>query len=409
MKQKRCAASRAEQKPCIPENLDARVCGAHFCSQPPGRLFIKAGREIDMISSQVIRTSIEELKSITKVDLCVLDLEGNIVASTFELNDLALNLITEFVESPADSQVIGTHHLLKILDENEPLYVLDARGIGEDTYMVGKIAVSQLQNLIIAYKEKYDRNNFFQNLLLDNMLLVDIYNRAKKLHIEVNVPRAVFLVETGSEKESPASELLNGMFSSQIGDYITAVDESNVILIKSMAPGESYDILEHTANTIVDMMNMEAMMNVRVSYGTIVEELREVSKSYKEAKMALDVGKIFYAEKRVTAYNRLGIGRLIYQLPVNLCQIFIDEIFGANVPDELDEETLTTINKFFENNLNVSETSRQLFVHRNTLVYRIEKLAKSTGLDIRTFDDALTFKIALMVVNYMRYLDSLGY
>ncbi len=409
MKQKRCAASRAEQKLRLPENLDARVCGAHFCSQPPGRLFIKAGREIDMISSQVIRTSIEELKSITKVDLCVLDLEGNIVASTFELNDLALNLITEFVESPADSQVIGTHHLLKILDENEPLYVLDARGIGEDTYMVGKIAVSQLQNLIIAYKEKYDRNNFFQNLLLDNMLLVDIYNRAKKLHIEVNVPRAVFLVETGSEKESPASELLNGMFSSQIGDYITAVDESNVILIKSMAPGESYDILEHTANTIVDMMNMEAMMNVRVSYGTIVEELREVSKSYKEAKMALDVGKIFYAEKRVTAYNRLGIGRLIYQLPVNLCQIFIDEIFGANVPDELDEETLTTINKFFENNLNVSETSRQLFVHRNTLVYRIEKLAKSTGLDIRTFDDALTFKIALMVVNYMRYLDSLGY
>ncbi len=409
MKQKGCAASRAEQKLRLPENLDARVCGAHFCSQPPGRLFIKAGREIDMISSQVIRTSIEELKSITKVDLCVLDLEGNIVASTFELNDLALNLITEFVESPADSQVIGTHHLLKILDENEPLYVLDARGIGEDTYMVGKIAVSQLQNLIIAYKEKYDRNNFFQNLLLDNMLLVDIYNRAKKLHIEVNVPRAVFLVETGSEKESPASELLNGMFSSQIGDYITAVDESNVILIKSMAPGESYDILEHTANTIVDMMNMEAMMNVRVSYGTIVEELREVSKSYKEAKMALDVGKIFYAEKRVTAYNRLGIGRLIYQLPVNLCQIFIDEIFGANVPDELDEETLTTINKFFENNLNVSETSRQLFVHRNTLVYRIEKLAKSTGLDIRTFDDALTFKIALMVVNYMRYLDSLGY
>ena len=409
MKQKRCAASRAEQKLRLPENLDARVCGAHFCSQPPGRLFIKAGREIDMISSQVIRTSIEELKSITKVDLCVLDLEGNIVASTFELNDLALNLITEFVESPADSQVIGTHHLLKILDENEPLYVLDARGIGEDTYMVGKIAVSQLQNLIIAYKEKYDRNNFFQNLLLDNMLLVDIYNRAKKLHIEVNVPRAVFLVETGSEKESPASELLNGMFSSQIGDYITAVDESNVILIKSMAPGESYDILEHTANTIVDMMNMEAMMNVRVSYGTIVEELREVSKSYKEAKMALDVGKIFYAEKRVTAYNRLGIGRLIYQLPVNLCQIFIDEIFGANVPDELDEETLTTINKFFENNLNVSETSRQLFVHRNTLVYRIEKLAKSTGLDFRTFDDALTFKIALMVVNYMRYLDSLGY
>ncbi len=159
----------------------------------------------------------------------------------------------------------------------------------------------------------------------------------------------------------------------------------------------------------MDMMNMEAMMNVRVAYGTIVGELKEVSKSYKEAKMALDVGKIFYAEKKVSAYNTLGIGRLIYQLPINLCRIFIDEIFGSNVPSELDDETLTTINKFFENNLNVSETSRQLFVHRNTLVYRIEKLEMSTGLDIRTFEDALTFKIALMVVSYMKYLDSLDY
>lgn len=362
-----------------------------------------------MISSQIIKTSIEELKSITKVDLCVFDLEGNTVASTFELEDISLNLITEFAESPADSQVIGAHHLLKILDESELAYVLDAKGASEDTYMIGRIAVSQLQNLIIAYKERFDRNNFIQNLLLDNLLLVDIYNRAKKLHIEVSVPRTVFLIETGSEKESIVSELLNGMFSAQAGDYITAVDECNVILIKALTQGENYDELENVASTIVDMMNMEAMMNVRVSYGTIVEELKDVSKSYKEAKMALDVGKIFYVEKKVTAYNKLGIGRLIYQLPVNLCQIFIHEIFGTNVPDELDEETLTTINKFFENNLNVSETSRQLFVHRNTLVYRIEKLAKSTGLDIRIFDDALTFKIALMVVNYMKYLDSLDY
>lgn len=362
-----------------------------------------------MISSQVIKTSIEELKAITRVDLCVLDLEGKTVASTFELNDLSINLVTEFADSPADSQVIGMHHLLKILDESELLYVLVARGSGEDTYMIGKIAVSQLQNLIIAYKERFDRNNFFQNLLLDNMLLVDIYNRAKKLHIEVSVPRAVFLIESGNEKESPVSELLNGMFSAQAGDYITAVDESNIILIKALNQGEDYETMEQVASTIVDMMNMEAMMNVRVAYGTIVEELKDVSKSYKEAKMALDVGKIFYEEKKVTAYNKLGIGRLIYQLPVNLCRIFIDEIFGSNVPDELDEETLTTINRFFENNLNVSETSRQLFVHRNTLVYRIEKLAKSTGLDIRIFDDALTFKIALMVVSYMRYLDSLEY
>ena len=362
-----------------------------------------------MISSQTIKTSIDELAAISKVDLAVWDLEGKEVAATFETVEMAPALIAGFVNSPADSQVIGMHHLLKVLDEETPLFVLDAKGDGEDSYMIGKIAVSQLEHLIIAYKERYDRNSFFQNLLLDNMLLVDIYNRAKKLHIEAILPRAVFLVETDKDKDTTAMELLNGMFSQQTGDYITAVDESNVILIKALASEDGYEKLEQIAQTITDMMNMEAMLNVRVAYGTIVGELKEVSKSYKEAKMALEVGKIFYAEKKVSAYSTLGIGRLIYQLPANLCKIFIDEIFGSNVPAELDDETLITINKFFENNLNVSETSRQLFVHRNTLVYRIEKLQKSTGLDIRVFDDALTFKIALMVVSYMRYLDSQNY
>ena len=362
-----------------------------------------------MISSQVIRSSIEELKSISKIDLSVWDLEGKVVAATFESEEITPELVAGFADSPADSQVMGTHHLMKVLDEEEVLYILDAKGGGEDTYMLGKIAVSQLQHLIIAYKERYDRNNFFQNLLLDNMLLVDIYNRAKKLHIEAVARRAVFLVEIDREKDSAATELLGGMFSTQVGDYITAVDESSVILIKELEQDEDYTKMGQIADTIVDMMNMEAMTNVRVAYGTIVNELKEVSKSYKEAKMALDVGKIFYAEKKVTAYNTLGIGRLIYQLPINLCRIFIDEIFGSNIPSELDDETLTTINKFFENNLNVSETARQLYVHRNTLVYRIEKLEASTGLDIRTFEDALTFKIALMVVNYMKYLDSLDY
>ena len=179
-----------------------------------------------------------------------------------------------------------------------------------------------------------------------------------------------------------------------------------MILIKSLTPNSTHEDMMAVADTIVAMMNAEAMLNVRVAFGNIVQELKDVSKSYKEAKMALDVGKIFYAERNVVAYSILGIGRLIYQLPVNLCKLFVDEIFGENVPSQFDDETLTTINKFFENNLNVSETSRQLFVHRNTLVYRIEKIQKSTGLDLRNFDDALTFKIALMVVNYMKYLES---
>ena len=362
-----------------------------------------------MISTQVIKTSIDELKAITKVDLCVYDPSAAMIAGTAVMDDIQGNLISGFAASPADSQVIGPHHLLKILDEGELLYVLIARGTGDDVYMVGKIAVCQIQNLAIAYKERYDRNNFIQNLLLDNLLLVDIYNRAKKLHVDVVAPRAVFLIETRLEKDSIVTDLLKGMFSSQSGDYITAVDESNVILIKALDQAATYENLCDVAHTIVAMMNAEAMLNVRVAFGTVVQELKDVSKSYKEAKLALDVGKIFYAEHNVIAYSTLGIGRLIYQLPINLCRIFIEEIFGDNVPDDLDEETLITINKFFENNLNVSETSRQLFVHRNTLVYRIEKIQKSTGLDLRNFDDALTFKIALMVVNYMKYLDSLEY
>ena len=362
-----------------------------------------------MISNQVIQNSIDELRAITKVDLGVFDVEGLKVATTVDEIDISRDIIENFASSPADSQVVGGRHLLKILDDGEPAYILVAQGPSDDVYMVGKIAVSSIQNLIVAYKERFDRNNFFQNLLLDNLLLVDIYNRAQKLHIEVECPRIIYLIETKIEKDNSAMEMLKSLFSSQNGDYITAVDEKNIILIKALEREDDLDTIEKTADMIVDMMNSEAMMNVRVAYGTVVSELREVYKSYKEATMAMDVGKIFYAEKCVISYAKLGIGRLIYQLPVNLCKIFIEEIFGDNVPYDMDEETLTTINKFFENNLNVSETSRQLFIHRNTLVYRIEKLQKSTGLDIRVFDDALTFKIALMVVNYMKYLESIDY
>ena len=187
-----------------------------------------------MISSQIIQTSIDELKAITKVDLSVYDLSGSLVASTAGKMEISVEMINGFASSPADSQVIGPHHLLKILDEGDLLYILVSRGVSEDAYMVGKIAVCQLQNLAIAYKERFDRNNFFQNLPLDNLLLVDIYNRAKKLHIEVSAPRAVYLVETKLEKDGIVTELLKGMFSPQAGDHITAVDEISVILIKAL-------------------------------------------------------------------------------------------------------------------------------------------------------------------------------
>lgn len=362
-----------------------------------------------MISSQVLQTSIDELRAITRIDLCVFDTEGRTVVSTFSSEDIQSEMVRLFAESAADSQVIQGYHFFKIFDDQVVEYVLVAKGDSDDTYMIGKVAVSEIQNLIIAYKERFDKNNFIQNLLLDNLLLVDIYNRAKKLHIDVEARRVVYVIETKVEKDLGARETLKTLFASKTKDFITAVDEKSIILVHELKAEEGYEEADQVANMIRDMLNSEAMSSVRIAYGTIVEEIKQVSKSYKEAKMALDVGKIFYAEKNVIAYARLGIGRLIYQLPVNLCKIFIDEIFGDNVPYDMEEETLTTINKFFENNLNVSETSRQLFIHRNTLVYRIEKLQKSTGLDIRVFDDALTFKIALMVVSYMKYLESVDY
>ena len=362
-----------------------------------------------MISSQVLQNAIDELRSITRIDLCVFDPEGRTVVSTFNGDDISTDMVRLFNDSAADSQVIQGYHFFKIFDDQVVEYILVARGSSEDTYMIGKVAVSEIQNLIVAYKERFDKNNFIQNLLLDNLLLVDIYNRAKKLHIEVEARRVVYMIETKQEKDLNARELLKTLFATRTKDFITAVDERSIILIHELREDEDYEEVEQVANMMKDMLNSEAMATVRISYGTIVNEIKQVSKSYKEAKMALDVGKIFYSEKRIIAYNTLGIGRLIYQLPISLCEMFMHEVFGDNIPDSLDEETLTTINKFFENNLNVSETSRQLYVHRNTLVYRLEKLQKSTGLDIRKFDDALTFKIALMVVNYMKYMENQEY
>lgn len=355
-----------------------------------------------MISSQVIRGCIEQLRAITRIEFCVQDTSGNVVSQTEGADVPDKDMVAGFARSAVDSQIIGNSYYLKVMDDEELQFILTAQGSAEHTFMVARIAVSEMENLIIAYKEKFDRNNFFQNLLLDNLLLVDIHNRAKKLHVANNVRRAILLFEVSAESEQIASEMLSSLFTIQNGDYLTEVDESSVILVKALDDTEGYKEIEEAAKTAIDMLNMEAMVKVRGSYGTIVDELKDLSRSYKEARMAMDVGRIFYAGKRVISYNELGIGRLIYQLPPSLCRMFIREIFGSEEMMEFDQEILSTIETFFDNNLNVSETARQLFVHRNTLVYRIEKLQKSTGLDIRTFDDAMTLKIALMVNAYMR-------
>ena len=248
-----------------------------------------------------------------------------------------------------------------------------------------------------------------QNLLLDRYSQVEAFNKAARLHIAPSVRRAVFLVETKQHKDENALATIRNIFSARTRDFITALDDSGIIVVRELQSTESYEELNGIACMLVDMLNTEAMTSAWVSYSNVADDIMQLSDAYKEARTALEVGKIFYADKNVFGYNRLGIGRLIYQLPLPLCRMFIKEIFDGKNPDEFDEETLTTINKFFENSLNVSETSRQLYIHRNTLVYRLDKLQKSTGLDLRVFEDAITFKIALMVVKYMKYMENLDY
>ena len=362
-----------------------------------------------MISNQILQNTIDGLKGITRIDLCVIDVEGKVLAATFHDAEQYIEPAQTFASSPADSQLVNGFQFFKVYDEHQLEYILLASGDSDDVYMVGKIASFQIQNLLVAYKERFDKDNFIKNLLLDNLLLVDIYNRAKKLHIDTDVRRVVFIVETNREKENNELERIRSVFGGKAKDFVTAVDEKNIIIVREVGENESYDDLNKTAEVIVNLFRTDTDCEVHLAYGTIVNEIKEVSRSYKEARMALDVGKIFFEEKNVIAYSTLGIGRLIYQLPIPLCKMFIREIFEGKSPDDFDEETLTTINKFFENNLNVSETSRQLYIHRNTLVYRLDKLQKSTGLDLRVFEDAITFKIALMVVKYMKYMESMEY
>ncbi|MBR1852182.1 MAG: helix-turn-helix domain-containing protein [Lachnospiraceae bacterium] len=361
-----------------------------------------------MISNQILQNTIAGLKGISRVELCVMDTDGKEIASTTDMGNCSAAAV-EFVESSADSQEIQGCQYFKIYDEQQLEYILVVAGTGEDVYMIGKMVAFQIQSLLVAYKERFDKDNFIKNLLLDNLLLVDIYSRAKKLHIQTDVPRAVLIVESPTGRDNNVLEFSRACFGNNGKDFITAVDEKDVIIVKEITETDASKEIEKSARSLIAYLEKEGVEGVRISYGTGIREIKEVSRSYKEAKMALDVGKIFFDDRNVIAYSELGIGRLIYQLPIPLCKMFIREIFGGKSPDDFDEETLTTIYKFFENSLNVSETSRQLFIHRNTLVYRLDKLQKSTGLDLRVFEDAITFKIALMVVKYMKYMESFDY
>ena len=350
-----------------------------------------------MISNQILQETINGMKEVTGIDLCILDLSGRIVVTTMEITDALAQHAEEFADSMAESQVIDGFQYFKIFDDQRLEYILLATGMSENAYTVGKLAVMQIQ----------DKENFVKNLLRDNLLLVDIYNRSKKLHIEVEQRRVAFLIQAEYEKDQNLLEATKEVESGADSDFITAVDEKSIVYVTPVNGNEGQSQFIQHAKEIKEGLNEYGIKDAKIAIGNVAETIKDVSRSYKEAQIALEVSKIFYEDASVIAYNQLGIGRLIYQLPLPLCKMFIREVFGDYSPDSIDEETLATIDKFFENNLNVSETSRQLFIHRNTLVYRLDKIQKNTNLDLRNFEDAIAFKIALMVVKYMKHMDTM--
>jgi carbohydrate diacid regulator len=341
---------------------------------------------------------LEEIKEITRTNFALYNEKGILLAHTLHmagLEDLE-SLVVSFANSMAESQSLDHHHFFKILLEEQPAYILLAESEGKESHMVGRLAVCQIRNLALSCLEQFDRSNFMHNLLLGTMLVGDIYNKAKRMHIE-QAKRIVFIIDAIGEKDRTVIEYLKQMFSSA-REFITEMDEKSIVLVKDISCMEQEDEWQQVAKNIVDTLQTEAMVRVRVAYGNPAEQLQDIQRSFREAQTALKVGNVFFVEMETFAYAKLGIGRLLYQIPRELSQLFLKEIFGEKIPDIFDEETNTIIQKFFENNLNISETARQLFSHRNTLVYRLDRIQKTIGLDVRVFEDALVYRIACMVM-----------
>ena len=284
-------------------------------------------------------------------------------------------------------------------------YAVFCSGEDELAKTLCAMAYIALNNAKNFYEEKHDRGTFVKNIIMDNILPSDIYVRAKELQFAADAPRVVLLVRQLHATDVTSVELVSGMFPDKTQDFVLSVNESDIAVIKQMEEEPSVSEMEQMAKSIADMLKKELGIDTVIGIGTVARHLRELADAFKEAQTAIEVGKIFESEKSIINYETLGIGRLIYQLPTTLCEIFLSEVFKKNTIDALDQETLFTINEFFENDLNVSETSRKLFVHRNTLVYRLEKINKLIGLDLRKFDHAIVFKVAMMVRQYLSSQD----
>lgn len=361
-----------------------------------------------MLANHVIQKLVTDINHIIKEDCSVWDTGIKCLATTSSDTSRVEKDVRSCLDKKEDSDIQVTENTacFTVRHEGKVMYILAIHNVIDNVSVMGQLCVSQFENIMYMYEKRVDYNRFFQQLILDNLLLVDVHSQAKKMSVEVKAKRVVFVIEQKKKGDSLLLETMQGIYSSGTKDIVTSVDEGHIILIKTLTKADTYEDVEKFAKTMVDTLSMEALVQVRVAYGSIIDQIKDVSKCYKEASMALDVGRIFYAHKDVLAYNQLGIGRLIHQLPFSLCEMFLEEVFSGNALEQFDKETLATVNAFFENNLNISETARKMYLHRNTLGYRLDKIQKTTGLDVKKFEDALTFKIALMVSDHKKFIQS---
>lgn len=356
------------------------------------------------MSSRVFQSIVLQMKDCADRYAGVIDADGTVIAC----NELTLigerwPLAVAAINDSEGSVIICDGRTFKPLTGSGTHfdYAAFAGGNDERAALICAMAAVALNGAKAYYEEKHDRAAFIKSVISDNVLMGDIYVRAKELHFQAEVSRAVLVIRQMGNIEVSALEAIQNLFPDKNADFVLSVNEADVVVIKQLPEGTEIRDLYKTAKQIEDLLVGDMGLKAVIGIGTIVNHIRDLARAYKEAQVAIEVGKVFDTEKAIINYENLGIGRLIYQLPTTLCEMFLQEVFKKNPIGSLDEETLFTINKFFENNLNVSETARKLFVHRNTLVYRLEKIKKLTGLDLREFDDAITFKVALMVKKYL--------
>ena len=355
------------------------------------------------MSGRIFQNVVLQLRENADRTVGVIDGEGVVIACS-ELSSIGQrwsNCVAAINE--ADGVVALEVNTFKALNSwgNQFDYAVFVYGDSEISKTVCAMATVALNSAKAYYEEKHDRGSFVKDIISDNIMLGDIYMRAKELRVPPSVPRGVFAIRSLRKGESVPTDVVQNMFPDRQNDFVINMGEGDVVLVRQLPENAGAREMNKTAASVEEALRAGGDSTVVVGIGTVANHLRDLAKSYKEAQIAIEVGKVFDTEKFVINYENLGIGRLIYQLPTTLCEMFLQEVFKKNPIDALDKETLFTIHKFFENNLNVSETARKLFVHRNTLVYRLEKIKKLTGLDLREFDDAITFKVALMVKKYL--------